>query len=66
MRVLDHGLSCPLCMASLSVKDYSRGVSVVLDQAVKLLLPKEYNERIFTNLKEAQMHKNSDVSLEKK
>lgn len=54
-RVLDHGLSCPLCMASLSVKDYSRGCSVVLDQAVRFLLPEDHNQRLMATLKEAQM-----------
>ncbi|RZB39937.1 LON peptidase N-terminal domain and RING finger protein 2, partial [Asbolus verrucosus] len=63
-RVLDHGLSCPLCMASLSVKDYSRGSSVILDQAIRFLLPKEYNERLLANLKEVHMlNKNSDIPV---
>jgi hypothetical protein len=61
-RVLDHGLSCPLCMAPLSVRDYSRGSSVILDQAIRFLLPQEYNDRLLTNMREAQMlNKNSDV-----
>ncbi|XP_063910969.1 LON peptidase N-terminal domain and RING finger protein 1 [Zophobas morio] len=63
-RVLDHGLSCPLCMAPLSVKDYSRGSSVILDQAIKFLLPKEYNERLLTNMKEVHiLNKNSDIPV---
>lgn len=66
-RVLDHGLSCPLCMASLSVKDYSRGCSVVLDQAVRFLLPEDYNQRLLSTLKEAQMlGKNAEVHFENK
>lgn len=62
-RVLDHGLACPLCMAPLSVRDYSRGCSVILEQAIKFLLPLEYKQRLLTNIKEAQMlNKNSDVN----
>jgi Lon protease-like protein len=63
-RVLDHGLSCPLCMAPLSVRDYSRGSSVILDQAIRFLLPQEYNDRLLTNMREAQMlNKNSDIPV---
>ncbi|XP_008199510.3 LON peptidase N-terminal domain and RING finger protein 2 [Tribolium castaneum] len=63
-RVLDHGLSCPLCMASLSLKDYSRGITVVLDQAIRFLLPREHNERLLIDLKEAQMlNRNSDIPV---
>ncbi|XP_050311676.1 LON peptidase N-terminal domain and RING finger protein 1-like [Anthonomus grandis grandis] len=40
-RVLDHRLTCPLCVSPLSVGDYFRGTTRILDQAVKLLFPGE-------------------------
>lgn len=38
-RVLDHRLSCPLCVCQLSVGDYLRGTSEVLEQAIQFLFP---------------------------
>lgn len=40
-RVLDHRLTCPLCVSKLSVGDYFRGTTAVLDQAIQFLFPKE-------------------------
>lgn len=38
-RVLDHRLSCPLCVRQLSVSDYLRGTTEVLDGAIQFLFP---------------------------
>lgn len=38
-RVLDHRLSCPLCVCQLSVGDYLRGTTEVLDRAIQFLFP---------------------------
>ncbi|KAH1003796.1 hypothetical protein HUJ04_003650 [Dendroctonus ponderosae] len=40
-RVLDHRLTCPLCVSKLSVGDYFRGTTAVLDQATQFLFPKK-------------------------
>lgn len=62
-RVLDHGLSCPLCMAALSVRDYSRGTTEVLQYAIKILFPEELSARMSMSWKENFMlEKSSDVS----
>lgn len=37
--MLDHRLSCPLCVCGLSVGDYLRGTTEVLDQAIQFLFP---------------------------
>lgn len=52
-RVLDHGLSCPLCMTALNISDYSRGSTDVLQQAIKFLVPEDYNERMSINMEES-------------
>lgn len=62
-RVLDHGLSCPLCMAVLSVGDYSRETTDVLQQAIKILLPEELSTRMTLNwMENSILEKSSDVS----
>lgn len=64
-RVLDHRLSCPLCMAALNVGDYSRGSTVVLQQAIQFLVPKDFKERVSINLKESIiLERSSDVCFE--
>ncbi|KAL1517172.1 hypothetical protein ABEB36_000971 [Hypothenemus hampei] len=40
-RVLDHRLSCPLCVSRLAVGDYFRGTTQILDQAIQMLFPQE-------------------------
>lgn len=52
IRVLDHRLSCPLCMNPLSIADYSRGTTFVLQEAIQFLLPDEYSDRMSISLKE--------------
>ncbi|XP_022917918.1 LON peptidase N-terminal domain and RING finger protein 1 [Onthophagus taurus] len=51
-RVVDHGLACPLCMAPLSPNDLSRGSTKILDQAMRIIVPSQYEERLFVNTKE--------------
>nr|XP_023019065.1 LON peptidase N-terminal domain and RING finger protein 1 [Leptinotarsa decemlineata] len=63
-RVLDHGLSCPLCMAPLNILDYSRGSTEVLQQAIQFLIPEDFNERISINIKESLiMETSSDIPV---
>ncbi|XP_018570108.1 LON peptidase N-terminal domain and RING finger protein 2 isoform X2 [Anoplophora glabripennis] len=63
-RVLDHRLSCPLCMATLNVRDYSRGSTVVLQQAIQFLVPKDFKERVSVNLKESViLERSSDIPV---
>ncbi|CAH0547255.1 unnamed protein product [Brassicogethes aeneus] len=45
-RVLDYGLSCPLCKSQLTVSDYARGPTFALHRAINFLAPREYNERM--------------------
>ncbi|CAG9816101.1 unnamed protein product [Phaedon cochleariae] len=58
-RVLDHGLSCPLCMASLSLADYSRGTTEVLQQAIRFLVPDDFRERVSISIKECSILESS-------
>lgn len=63
-RVLDHGLSCPLCMAVLSIGDYSRGTTEVLKQAIKILVPEELSARMTMSwMENSILGKSSDVSI---
>ncbi|CAH1989069.1 unnamed protein product [Acanthoscelides obtectus] len=63
-RVLDHGLSCPLCMASLNVSDYSRGTTEVLQQAIQFLIPDDFSERVSLSIKENLMlERSSDLPV---
>ncbi|XP_057663705.1 LON peptidase N-terminal domain and RING finger protein 1 [Diorhabda carinulata] len=63
-RVLDHGLPCPLCMTSLTISDYSRGSTEVLQEAIKFLVPQDYNERLAINLEESSILDNgTDVPV---
>ncbi|KAJ8919896.1 hypothetical protein NQ315_006425 [Exocentrus adspersus] len=63
-RVLDHRLSCPLCMAALNVADYSRGSTAVLQQAIQFLVPKDFKERVSINLKESTiLDRSSDIPV---
>ncbi|XP_025828821.1 LON peptidase N-terminal domain and RING finger protein 1-like [Agrilus planipennis] len=43
-RVLDHGLSCPLCMDVLRATDLNRKTTQVLVNALQVLLPEVYKK----------------------
>lgn len=58
VRVLDHGLACPLCMTPLSTFDTIRGSTYVLQEALKILAPHEYHERLLSNQREIRVLEN--------
>ncbi|KAJ8983463.1 hypothetical protein NQ317_014921 [Molorchus minor] len=62
-RVLDHRLACPLCMAPLSVRDYSRGSTEVLQPAIQFLVPRDFNERVKFSLRESTMLEKSSIPV---
>ncbi|KAG5875992.1 hypothetical protein JTB14_026197 [Gonioctena quinquepunctata] len=63
-RVLDHGLSCPLCMTPLNILEYSRGCTEVLQQAIRFLVPEDFNERVSVSIKESLiMETSSDIPV---
>ncbi|XP_072400012.1 LON peptidase N-terminal domain and RING finger protein 3 [Diabrotica undecimpunctata] len=63
-RVLDHGLSCPLCMSSLTTGDYSRASTEVLLQAIQFLVPQDYNERMSISIRESLiLERSSDIPV---
>lgn len=53
-RVLDHGRACPLCMRPLLGVD-RRGVTKVLDRAVRVLAPLEWRKRCVEMKREIRM-----------
>ncbi|CAG9855662.1 unnamed protein product [Phyllotreta striolata] len=63
-RVLDHRLSCPLCMAPLNITDYSRGATEILQEAIRFLVPRDYNERMSISIKESLiLERSSDIPV---
>ncbi|XP_049819116.1 LON peptidase N-terminal domain and RING finger protein 3 isoform X2 [Aethina tumida] len=63
-RVLDYGLSCPLCKSQLTVSDYARGYTMALGRAITFLARKEFDERISVTLEEGIVFgKNSDIPV---
>lgn len=63
-RVLDHGLACPLCMAPLSTLDQTRGSTHILVEALELIAPNEYADRLVANQNENQvLENNSEIPV---
>lgn len=64
VRVLDHGLSCPLCVTPLSNSEQSRGTTYSLEHAMRLLVPEEYEQRKLSHFEEMQvLDKGSQVYI---
>ncbi|XP_060519343.1 LON peptidase N-terminal domain and RING finger protein 1 [Cylas formicarius] len=51
-RVLDHRLTCPLCTHPLEVGDYFKRTTLLLDDAVRILIPEEFDDRLKVTLSE--------------
>ncbi|XP_066260354.1 LON peptidase N-terminal domain and RING finger protein 3 [Euwallacea similis] len=62
-RVLDHRLTCPLCVSKLSVGDYFRATTGVLDQAIQFLFPNFSNKHVSSSQNDDVPDQNIEVPV---
>lgn len=63
-RVLDYGSSCPLCVTHLRYSEHSRGVTYALEDAIRVLIPSVFDERIVVHFREVQTLGRKPVSTD--